>query len=149
MVRASRRMHRPWVHPPKDLEGYRGLLRRSRSPRVEVLFAWSREDDALIGVFTLSEIVRGTFQSAYLGYYGHMRHAGRGLMTEAMGLVVEHAFRTIALHRIEANIQPENVRSIALAKRCGFRREGYSPRYLKIGGRWRDHERWARLRGER
>ena len=69
--------------------------------------------------------------------------AGRGYMSEAMRLLVRHAFTTMKLHRLEANIQPGNQASIALVKRCGFEREGYSPRYLKIGGRWRDHERWA------
>ncbi len=108
-----------------------------------------REDDALIGVFILSEIVRGCFQSAYLGYYGHASHAGKGLMTEALRLTAEYAFRDLGLHRIEANIQPGNVQSIALVKRCGFRFEGYSPRYLKIGNQWRDHLRWALLRDDR
>ncbi len=64
-------------------------------------------------------------------------------MTEGMELLLRHAFNTLRLHRLEANIQPRNTASIALARRAGFRLEGYSPRYLKIGGRWRDHERWA------
>jgi [ribosomal protein S5]-alanine N-acetyltransferase len=57
--------------------------------------------------------------------------------------VIRLAFGTYRLHRLEANIQPDNVRSIALVRALGFRQEGYSPRYLKLGGRWRDHERWA------
>jgi ribosomal-protein-alanine N-acetyltransferase len=64
-------------------------------------------------------------------------------MREGLALVVRHAFRSLKLHRLEANIQPANVGSIALVKSLRFEREGYSPRYLKIGGRWRDHERWA------
>ena len=56
-----------------------------------------------------------------------------------------HAFKAMKLHRVEANIQPRNVRSRALVKKLGFHREGVSPRYLKINGRWRDHERWAIL----
>jgi [ribosomal protein S5]-alanine N-acetyltransferase len=146
LVKASRALHRPWVEPPDTAEGYAAFLRRSRSSRTAAVFAWSRKDDALVGVFVLSEIVGGVFQSAYLGTYGHARHAGKGFMTEALRLTVRYAFDDLGLHRVEANIQPGNVRSIALFRRCGFRREGYSPRYLKIRQRWRDHERWALLR---
>jgi len=64
-------------------------------------------------------------------------------MTEALALVLREAFGPLRLHRVEANIQPGNRASIGLVRRAGFRREGLSRRYLKIGGRWRDHERWA------
>ena len=64
-------------------------------------------------------------------------------MSEGMALVLREAFTTLRLHRLEANIQPGNLPSIALAERAGFVREGFSERYLKVGGRWRDHERWA------
>ncbi len=66
-------------------------------------------------------------------------------MREGIGLVLRHAFGTLGLHRLEANIQPDNARSLTLVEEAGFRLEGYSPRYLKINGRWRDHERWAIL----
>jgi len=97
----------------------------------------------MLGVFNLSQIYRGNFGSAYLGYYGHAGFAGRGYMREGLDLVVRYAFGKLGLHRIEANIQPGNPKSIALVERCGFIREGFSPRYLKVAGRWRDHERWA------
>jgi ribosomal-protein-alanine N-acetyltransferase len=85
----------------------------------------------------------GPFRSAFLGYYAFARHERQGLMTEAMNAVLRHAFGPLGLHRIEANIQPDNAPSIALVQACGFLLEGYSPRYLQVGGRWRDHERWA------
>jgi ribosomal-protein-alanine N-acetyltransferase len=91
----------------------------------------------------VNEIVRGLFQSAYLGFYAFAAHRGRGHMFEGMKLVLARVFNRSRLHRLEANIQPRNARSIALVARLGFRREGLSPRYLKVAGRWRDHERWA------
>ena len=107
------------------------------------------ESGDIVGVFNISQIVRGSFQSAFLGYYGNVRHAGRGLMREGLELVLDYAFGPLALHRIEANIQPGNAASIALARGAGFRLEGYSPRYLLIGGQWRDHERYALTVDER
>ena len=64
-------------------------------------------------------------------------------MTEAVSLVLGYAFDNLKLHRIEANVQPHNQPSIAVLRRNGFAKEGFSRRYLKINGRWRDHERWA------
>jgi [ribosomal protein S5]-alanine N-acetyltransferase len=115
-------------------------------PRRHRLLVCRRVDGTIVGVINLNEIVRATFQSAYLGYYAFYPHAGRGYMTEGLALVLRHAFRRLGLHRLEANLQPENRASRALVRRLGFRKEGFSPRYLKIGGRWRDHERWAIVR---
>ena len=103
------------------------------------------EDDTLVGVLNLSEVVRGAFESAYLGYYAFAPHAGRGLMTEALVLLLDAAYRDVGLHRVEANVQPGNKRSLALVDRIGFAREGYSRRYVKIAGRWRDHVRYAMI----
>lgn len=102
-----------------------------------------RDTGALVGVINLTNIVLGPFRSGYLGFYAFAGHERQGLMHEGLTLVVRHAFRKLKLHRVEANIQPANAASIALVESCGFSREGYSPRYLKIAGRWRDHERWA------
>jgi ribosomal-protein-alanine N-acetyltransferase len=64
-------------------------------------------------------------------------------MTEAVRLILKHAFVNLKLHRVEAKVQAHNAPSINVLKRCGFTKEGFSPKYLKIGGKWRDHERWA------
>jgi [ribosomal protein S5]-alanine N-acetyltransferase len=142
-MRASRSVHRPWLYMPETPERYVAYLSRVHDPRFEPFLACRSEDGAIVGFLNLSEIVRGGFKNAYLGYGGVAAFAGQGYMTEAMRLLLRTAFTELGLHRLEANIQPGNERSIALAKRCGFELEGFSPRYLKIGGRWRDHERWA------
>lgn len=142
-VRASRTLHRPWVHPPADSDAFRVWLRQLRRETHRGYLVCLPGDDALAGVVNIAEIVRGCFWSGYLGYYAFTPHAGKGLMSEGLALVVTRAFRDLDLHRLEANIQPGNRDSIALVRRLGFRKEGLSPRYLKIGGRWRDHERWT------
>jgi ribosomal-protein-alanine N-acetyltransferase len=131
------------VAPPADAAAFTAWLARTRRPTHVALLACRRSDGAIVGVFIISEIVRGAYRGAYLGYYADARHAGQGYMADALRLVVRHAFGRLRLHRLEANIQPGNARSRALVRRCGFRREGFSPRYLKVLGRWRDHERWA------
>jgi ribosomal-protein-alanine N-acetyltransferase len=142
-MRASRKVHRPWLYMPETPEAYVASLTRVQDPRAAPFLACRTEDGAIVGFLNVSEIVRGGFKNAFLGYGGVAAFAGQGYMTEAMRLVLREAFTRLGLHRLEANIQPGNVRSIALAKRCGFELEGFSPRYLKVGGRWRDHERWA------
>jgi ribosomal-protein-alanine N-acetyltransferase len=142
-MRASRSQHRPWLYMPETPERYQAYIERVDDPRAAPYLACRTEDGAIVGFLNLSEIVRGGFKSAYLGYGGVAAYAGQGYMTEAMRLLLREAFTKLGLHRIEANIQPGNTRSIALAKRCGFELEGFSPRYLKVGGRWCDHERWA------
>jgi ribosomal-protein-alanine N-acetyltransferase len=143
---ASRAFHRPWSYNPLVPEDYHRYL-EALGERKAGYFARRVGDDALIGWLNVSEIVRGNFHSAYLGYCGYAEHAGHGYMTEALGLVLREAFVALRLHRVEANIQPGNAPSIALVQRHGFEYEGLSPRYLKIGGRWRDHARYA-LRAE-
>jgi ribosomal-protein-alanine N-acetyltransferase len=101
------------------------------------------ETSELAGVINVSEIVRGLFGSGYLGYYAFAPHNTQGYMTRGLAAVLAEAFGRQGLHRLEANIQSGNDKSRALVERLGFRLEGFSPRYLKIAGRWRDHERWA------
>ncbi|HEV7797726.1 MAG TPA: GNAT family N-acetyltransferase [Pyrinomonadaceae bacterium] len=141
--RTSVSFHRGLVSPPKTPEQFAAFLRKSgREDSVSLLICLVT-DGAIIGAINLSQIFRGGFQSAYLGYYIGAQYAGQGYMTEALRLALRYAFQGLKLHRLEANIQPGNNASIALVRRAGFIREGYSRRYLKISGRWRDHERWA------
>ncbi|MEA2496418.1 MAG: [ribosomal protein S5]-alanine N-acetyltransferase [Thermoleophilaceae bacterium] len=148
LVEQSIELHRPWTYPPADSASFRRLLERNRGDDFFALFARRAEDEAIVGLFEFSAIVRGSFQNAYLGYWVGAPYAAQGYMRDGMQAALRFAFNELRLHRVEANIQPANTRSLALAKKAGFRREGFSPRYLKIGGRWRDHERWAILADE-
>jgi ribosomal-protein-alanine N-acetyltransferase len=145
LVHASTAFHRPWTYPPSDAAGFRRMLERNKRDDYDAQLLRREDDDAIVGIFELSGIMRGFFHSAYLGYWVGEPFARQGYMTEGMRLLLRHAFGELRLHRVEANIQPGNEPSLALARTSGFRREGFSPRYLKIGGRWRDHERWAIL----
>lgn len=88
-------------------------------------------------------MVHGFFKSAYLGYYAVVDQAGKGLMSQALKLVLTEIFTSLGLHRIEANIQPTNTASIQLVSNNGFLKEGFSPRYLNVRGIWHDHFRFA------
>jgi [ribosomal protein S5]-alanine N-acetyltransferase len=145
IMRASRSFHRPWATAPTDYDGFDAYLSDTRRPDFEAMLVCRHEDRAILGFFNLSHITRGSLQSAYLGYAVANKYARQGYMREGLELVLREAFLKLRLHRIEANIQAGNQASIALARGAGFSREGFSPRYLKIGGRWRDHERWAIL----
>lgn len=153
--RESDDFHRVWNPDPPPGEdvfshaAFARYLGDSRSPTSDRTLVCRRTDGAIVGAFNLSQIFRGPLQSAYLGYWVGARFARQGYMGDAMPSILRHAFRRLGLHRLEANIQPHNAPSIALARRAGFRKEGYSPRYLKIFGRWCDHERWAILADER
>jgi [ribosomal protein S5]-alanine N-acetyltransferase len=147
--RLSRALHEPWEPWPEDGTdafgpgAFDGFLSTSDTERKKRYLAVELASGAIIGYAGLSEIVRGPFQSAYMGYWVGAPYARHGFATEAVGLLLRHSFTVFGLHRVEANIIPQNAGSLAVARRCGLRREGFSPRYLKIAGRWQDHERWA------
>jgi ribosomal-protein-alanine N-acetyltransferase len=145
MAQASQAYHYPWVDPPKTRERFLAYVQTRQSPTNDGFLIFELSSGKIAGVINLNNIVRGAFQSAYLGYYIFADFARRGYMCEGMTLVIDQAFTKLGLHRVEANIQPENHASIALVRKCGFRREGFSPKYLQIFGAWRDHERWALL----
>jgi [ribosomal protein S5]-alanine N-acetyltransferase len=143
--RRSRRFHLGWVTPPIAPRAFAAYLARSRRSDNTAFLIRRRVDGAIVGAVELSQIVRGNFRSAYLGFHIGAPYARQGYMREALALVVQHAFTRLRLHRLEANVQPRNVASLALVRRFGFVREGYSRRYLRIARRWRDHERWTLL----
>jgi ribosomal-protein-alanine N-acetyltransferase len=144
----SEPLHRPWVFPPETHAEYESYLDRIRAGSTIGFLVRRRSDEKLAGVVNISEPVMRAFQSAYLGFYAFAGMERQGLMTEGLALVLDEAFDQVGFHRLEANIQPDNVASRALVVRLGFRKEGFSPRYLQIGGVWRDHERWAILSEE-
>ncbi len=145
LSRESAAHYHPWVAPPATAEQYVAFLERAGRPDVAAMLICRAEDDAPLGAVTLSQIFYGPFQNAFMGYYIGAPYAGRGYASEGVALALDYAFGPLRLHRVEANIQPGNRASLALARRLGFAHEGFSRRYLFIDGAWRDHERFAML----
>jgi len=143
LMRASQELHAPWITPPITHASYAQYMARTRTDDHEGFVIGRYDDDQIVGVINLNNVVRGSFLNASLGYYVGAPYVGQGYMAEGLELVKHYAFRTMNLHRLEANIQPNNTRSIALVKRAGFVLEGLSKDFLFIDGQWRDHERWS------
>lgn len=147
----SRSFLKPWEPSWQDDElsraAWRVRLRRYAEERENgtafAFFVFC--DGELVGGVSLGNVRRGVAQSAQLGYWMGERYAGKGLMLDALGALLPHAFSTLELHRIEAACIPDNTRSIRLLEKAGFEREGLMRSYLKIDGRWRDHFLYARL----
>ncbi len=144
---------RPWepVWPNDDLEraAFRGRIRRYNQEIAAgtgyPFFICSCDSGAMLGGITLGNVRRGVSQSGQIGYWIGERHRGKGIMSEALGLLCDHAFRSCGLHRLEAACIPDNARSIRILEKAGFAREGYLRSYLKINGAWRDHLLYARI----
>jgi ribosomal-protein-alanine N-acetyltransferase len=100
-------------------------------------------DGRLAGQVTASNVVRGAFDSASVGYWVDGAVAGRGVLPTALAMLVDHCFGPVGLHRIEANIRPENAASRRVVEKLGFREEALHLRYLFIDGAWRDHLSFA------
>jgi ribosomal-protein-alanine N-acetyltransferase len=154
--RRNREFLRPWV--PKRTAGFhtrryqQQLLSRDVAETLSKtkLPLWIRRksDGLLIGTAVFSNIIYGSFQSCFLGYNLDTGAVRKGFMTEALRAAIQYVFENLRLHRIEANVMPRNEASQKLLTKLGFRREGYSPRYLEIAGAWEDHLRMALLREE-
>lgn len=142
-ARASRGLHHPWIAPPRSAVSFRAHVKRYAARDQASFMAVDTDNGGLIGAVHLNEIVFGALESAYMAYFAFVPYAGRGYMPAVMAAVIEQAFSGLRLHRLEANIQPGNQPSKRLVQSLGFRLEGFSPRYLRINGAWRDHERYA------
>ncbi|ROR90014.1 ribosomal-protein-alanine N-acetyltransferase [Nocardioides aurantiacus] len=100
-------------------------------------------DGRFVGQLTVSNVLRGSAQLASVGYWVDEAYAGRGVVTRAVALVVDHCFGPVGLHRIEVAIRPENASSLRVVEKLGFAEVGYARRYLHIDGEWRDHRLFA------
>jgi ribosomal-protein-alanine N-acetyltransferase len=138
-------LHHPWVSPPKSHAGWQRYLSRLERENEAGFLVKRIDDGAICGVINLNIITYEALCSAYVSYFGVAGQVEKGYMKEGMLQVIRFAFDELGLHRLEANIQPHNLASIALVRATGFQYEGYSPRFLKINGHWCDHERWALL----
>lgn len=133
----------PWLQAPTSMADFEQMVARQTDGTFVPIGLWQLKTQQLMGVINVSQIFHGGFQSAYLSYWLGKGHTGQGRMREGLRLALHYAFDHLHMHRLEANIQPENHRSISLVQAIGFVREGFSEKYLKVLGEWRDHERWA------
>jgi ribosomal-protein-alanine N-acetyltransferase len=148
---ASRGFLEPWEPrwAPDELErpAWRMRLQRYREDyqrgSAVPFFIFLNQGGTLAGGITLGNIRHGVSQSAQIGYWVGERHAGKGLMLEAVNLVIPYAFDRLGLHRIEAACIPENRRSIRVLEKARFTREGLLKSYLRINGSWQDHYLYA------
>jgi ribosomal-protein-alanine N-acetyltransferase len=115
----------------KDQEYYFGIFKN--------------DDHSLIGTINLFQVLRGSLQSAFIGYFLDKLHNGKGYTTEAVKLIVEYAFNELKLHRIEAGVMPHNIGSIRVLEKAGFHTEGIAQKNVKINGKWEDHQMLAIL----
>jgi ribosomal-protein-alanine N-acetyltransferase len=133
----------PWVRLPVTLEEFDKYSTRFDGKTAECALICDRDSGKIVGAVDITQIIRGPHQRATVGYYSFIPWVRKGYMSEGFPLIFHLAFKDLGLHRLEADIQPENKPSLRFAEKVGFHREGYSPGFIRIGGEWRDHERWA------
>lgn len=127
---------------------YRRFCRDWRSRNGFAFFVFEQGSNRLLGGITLSNVRRGVAQSGSIGYWMGQPHAGKGYMSEAVGLMLVFCFDTLGLHRVEAACLLHNEASRRLLCKLGFKEEGIARRYLCINGRWQDHMTHAILRDD-
>lgn len=150
--RRNRRHLERWEPIPRGVDAFTDAelnksfdreLKLRRTKTDERFLICDVHSGTIMGKISISGIYRGPLMECRLGYWIGKEFARRGCMSEAVALAARHAFLTLGLHRVEANMQPHNEASRRVVMRNGFQQEGFSPRYLLIRGRWADHERWA------
>jgi len=124
------------------------LVKETHGRSVRFLIYKIVEPNYLIGMVTLNEIIRGCFQSCFIGYKIDESHQNQGYMTEAVSAIVSYGFNKMKLHRIEANIMPKNKGSIRVVEKLGFINEGLSKSYLKINNVWQDHIHMVKINND-
>lgn len=138
-----------WPHDDLARHAWKERMRRYRADVSQgtgvPLFIFIEGGTVLAGGISIGYIRRGVSQSGQIGYWMGARHAGKGLMGEALAALIPHAFGELGLHRLEAACIPDNKRSIGVLEKAGFQREGLLRSYLKIAGEWRDHFLYARI----
>ncbi|EJR92227.1 MULTISPECIES: GNAT family N-acetyltransferase [Bacillus cereus group] len=115
-------------------------LKKAAEGQVYPFGIFLRENDKLIGDISLTQIVRGDLQSCYTGFTLDKEHNAKGYTTEALQLVVDFAFRELKLHRIEAGAMLDNIASIRVLEKVGFKKEGIAKGNIRINGKWTDHQ---------
>lgn len=120
-------------------------LRKRNEGRAFRFYIIEDKSQRILGDVHFNEIVRGAFQSCFVGYKVSKEDINRGIMTKALREACRFMFKEYELHRIEANIMPSNLASIRVVEKVGFQNEGLAKRFLKINGQWEDHLRFALL----
>jgi len=146
-IRLSRSLHQHWVLVPRTAQAFARYISEMNTADDQAYVVIRQDTQAMVGMVELQDIFRGDFQNAYLVYYAFEGQTGLGLMKQAVQQVIAKAFGPLRLHRLEANVQPGNLASIALVRSCGFELEGLSRQFLRKNGEWKDHQRWSLLKG--
>ena len=146
LARRDQEQHQPWIKVPRTKKAFQKYAETMSTDDDRGYLIIRRDTKALVGVIELRDIFLGDFKNAYVCYYAFSTQSGNGFIKAAMLAVIDIAFSKLKLHRLEANIQPQNSASIQLIRACGFTQEGYSPKFLRMNGVWCDHQRWALIK---
>ncbi len=142
-VRESQKLHRPWVYPPDNHEAFTRYLRLCNADNFWGFLVLENQNNVLAGVVNIGQIAQSGLNISLLGFYGFSGMTGKGYLTDALNVICRYALNELRLPRLEVNVQSKNRRSIALVKRCGFKKLPGPAISLKVGENLQAHERWA------